>query len=368
MKAHIDIDTKTFVRFWLVVIGFAVAAYLIYSARTALFIIGLSAFLALILSRPVSRLMKILPGKSIVLSTAIAYVLVVALLGFVVFLVIPPIAQQSVKFAQNAPTFIDNAAKQSTWLTDFVRNNHLQPVVDQIITSAHNSLSRFTSGAAAYVIEGISSILTTITALILVLVLTFLMIIEGPTWIDRLWRVYHDKRKMEHHKNVMSLMYNVVSSYVTGQLTVSSIAGFVAGVAVFILSIYLNIPMSLAIPSAALIFVCSLVPLFGELVGNILVSLILLLNSVTAAIIFFIVFILYQQLEANYISPNIQAKRVALSPLAILVAVTIGIYMFGIVGAIVSIPVAGCIKVIVDDYLQRDRTAQSKEKPDELVA
>lgn len=81
MRTRIDIETQTFVRFWLVVIGFALAALAIYSARDALVILGVAFFLALALNKPVSTLAKYLPGKSRVGGTAIAFIIVVALLG-----------------------------------------------------------------------------------------------------------------------------------------------------------------------------------------------------------------------------------------------------------------------------------------------
>ena len=86
MKVRIEIDTKTFVRFWLVVIGFAFVILALYSARTALTIIGVAFFLALALNGPVSRLAKVLPDRSRTLSTAIAFTVVVAILAAVVFL------------------------------------------------------------------------------------------------------------------------------------------------------------------------------------------------------------------------------------------------------------------------------------------
>ena len=80
MKVRIEIDTQTFVRFWLVVIGFALAGLLLYNARVALIIIGTAFFLALALSKPVAKLAKLLPGKSRVGGTALAFTLIVVLL------------------------------------------------------------------------------------------------------------------------------------------------------------------------------------------------------------------------------------------------------------------------------------------------
>src|SRR5687768_7230255 len=100
MKVRIEIDTRTFVRFWLVVIGFAFVILAIYSARTALIMLGTALFLALALNQPVTFLARYLPGKSRVWPTAMAFILVVVVLGLFAFLVVPPIMQQTAKFVQ----------------------------------------------------------------------------------------------------------------------------------------------------------------------------------------------------------------------------------------------------------------------------
>jgi predicted PurR-regulated permease PerM len=355
MNVHIQINTKTFVRFWLVVIGFALVALAIYSARAALTIIGISLFLSLALSQPVNWLAKIFPSKSRVLCTAVAYLFVIVLLGLIVFLVIPPIVEQTIKFIQNVPNLIESASHQSVGVTRFIKYYHLQPEVDRVAASMKDSVAQFASGIGPIVISSIGSVLSFITSLILVLVLTFFMLVEGPTWVNRLWGMYKDQDKLAHHKSLAAKMYTVVTSYVTGQLTVSAIAGTVAGVTVFVLSMFTKTPTSLAVPTAAIVFIASLIPLFGAMLGALFVSLVLSLNAISAAFIFLALFIVYQQLEANFISPKIQSKRISLSPLAILISITIGIYMFGLAGGIVSIPIAGCIKVLIEDYLSRER-------------
>jgi predicted PurR-regulated permease PerM len=95
--------------------------------------------------------------------------------------------------------------------------------------------------------------------------------------------------------------------------------------------------------------------MFGATIAGAIISLLLIFNSVPAGIIFAIYFMVYQQIENNFISPTIQSKRIELTPLAVLVAVTIGLYVFGVAGGIISIPIAGCIIVLVEDYLERSR-------------
>ena len=66
--------------------------------------------------------------------------------------------------------------------------------------------------------------------------------------------------------------------------------------------------------------------------------------------IFLIFYIIYQQFENNMIAPKIQSNGMELPSLIILISITIGMYIFGLLGAIISIPVAGIIKVLYDEY------------------
>src|SRR4051794_29908098 len=108
MRTKIDIDTRTFVRFWLVIFAIALTALLLYKAQTGLIILGVSLFLALALNAPVSMISKKLPGKSRVGATALAYVAVVVIIGAIVTLVVPSIIQQTAKVAQTIPTVVDS--------------------------------------------------------------------------------------------------------------------------------------------------------------------------------------------------------------------------------------------------------------------
>jgi predicted PurR-regulated permease PerM len=365
MKVKIEIDTNTFVRFWLVVIGFALALLAIYSARTALIIIGVALFLALALNRPVSTLARHLPGKSRVGGTALAYVAVVVLLAAVLFLVVPPIVQQTAKFAQTVPSLVDGVNQRWGGLSDFIDHNNLRPQVDSAVNSIKSNTASWAASIGSNLLTSLGSLLATLTSTILVLVLSFLMLIEGPMWLSRIWNIYNDEDRMNYHRQLVGRMYDVVTGYVTGQLTVSAIGAAGAAVAVFILSfIFPEIPANLAMPTAVITFILSLIPMFGATIGGVIVALLLAFNNLTAAIIYIVFFFIYQQVENNFVSPTIQAKKIELSALAVLAAVTVGLYVFGVAGGIIAIPIAGCIKVLLEDYLARaKRNRIQSEKP-----
>lgn len=367
MKVKIEIDTKTFVRFWLVVIGLGLAGFALYSARTALLIIGSALFLALALETPVNALAKRLPKRSRLLSTTIAFVSVVAILvGFVV-LVVPPIVQQSMHLFEQIPSMISSDSQQAKYVSQIIDQYHLQDQVDRAVETAKSNAAGWISNISANVLSGISSLLSFVFATFLVLVLSFLMLLEGPRWLDALWGSYLDKQRMERHKELAGKMYAVLRGYVSGQLLVSLIGGMCAGITVFIMSFIWPLPASLAFPTVAIVFTLSLVPMFGATLAGIVIAIVLALNSIAAAIVFSIYFIIYQQVENNFISPQIQSRTIKLSALAVLIAVTIGTYVFGLLGGIISIPIAGSVKVLLEDWLQH-RKAKHVAKTNKPLA
>ncbi len=131
----------------------------------------------------------------------------------------------------------------------------------------------------------------------------------------------------------------------------------------FILSfIFPEVDANLAMPTAAITFILSLIPMFGATIGGVLIAILLALNSIPAAIIYAIFFVVYQQVENNLIAPHIQAKRIDLTALMILGAVTIGLYMFGVIGGIIAIPIAGTVRILIEEFLESRRHEDEKTK------
>lgn len=363
MKVRIDIDTRTFIRFGLVIIGFIVAALAIYSARTALIIIGASFFLALALNVPVGAISRRLPGRSRVGATAISYLAVVAILVGVTMFVIPPIVQQTAKFAQTVPEIVDQASSEWGGIDALIDQYHLRDQVDAALESIQENASTWAANAGRGVVSSIGSVFSFIMAALIMLVLTFLMLIEGPTWKKRILSLYADKEKRRRHERLANQMYRVVTGYVTGQILVSAIGAVCSALAVVILSfVFPEVPTNLAVTTIAIAFVFTLIPMFGATIAGVLISVLIAFNSLWAAVIFAIFFIVYQQIENNIISPPIQAKRIDLSALVVLASVTIGIYVLGLIGGIIAIPIAGCIRVLIQEYLQTQPSPSDKTR------
>ena len=369
MRTRIEIDTRTFVRFWLVVLGFLAVILALWIARGALITIGIALFLALALNPPVSMIARRLPGKSRVGATFISYLAVLVLLGGFLVAVVPPVIEQTTKFAQTVPGFIDDVSHNRGAFDNFINKYGLKDQVDTAVNNAKNQASDVAKNLGNVLINGANAVLGGVISIIFVLVLTFLMLIEGPKWMERIWGLYEDQHKLERHRTLVQRMYHVVVGFVNGQITVAAIAAAAALVVNFILSVIFHMSANLALPLAFIIFLCELMPLIGATIAAILVTLVLLFNNVTAAIVFLIYYLLYQQVENNFINPTIQARSVELSALSILVAILIGVSLFGLLGAIIAIPIAGCLRVLLMDYLAyaKKKRKESKNPAAKLV-
>lgn len=362
MKVKIEIDSSTFIRLFLIAAAFVGTIFLLWKLTPALMIILISVFLAMALNPPVATLANKLPGHSRILATTVSYIIVLSILGFFVYVAIPPIVQQTTNFINSLPGYIDQVSNQRGVVGDVINKYHLQDDVSQFVEGARQQAGNIVQGVGGSLVTGVTTFLSGFVTLITVLVLTFLALIEGPRWLERLWSVYTDDHKLQHHKYLISRMYTVVTRYVTGQVFVATLAGASGLLVLFALTSFFNVPLAAVLPLAFLIFLTDLVPMIGAIIGATIVIFVLIFNDLGAAIAFGIFFVIYQQIENNLIQPTVQARTIELSALTILVAALIGINLLGPVGGFLAIPAAGCLRVLILDYLERRKAGKPTRK------
>ena len=361
MAKTIETDLRTFVKFWLVPLGIGIAIFVICQALTGLIIIGISIFLALALKplvRWVNNLFKKMFGaekKHQTLSAALAYLIVVLVIGTIIAIVGPVVVNETSKFIHHFPETFENTFGGWEGINALGRNFGISDLHAEI-TNALNSLSNNLLGILGNnLLSSVSSIADIVMKVVLILVLTLLFLLEGPELLDNFWKNIaaseDNKKPVGVARNVLSKMANVISTYVSRQVIIAALDGCASALIVFILSLFMgNVESSIAIPMGLITMLFYLIPMFGQFIGGTLVTLILFFSNPVAAVIFAIIYIVYAQIENNVISPKIQGNALNLPAVAILSAVIIGMYMFGLLGAIVAIPIAGCIRVLVDEY------------------
>ena len=352
MSKLIEVDTKTFIRFWLVIVALILVGSFLWSARTGLLIVGLSIFLAIALkpfADKIQRFSRKKLGKGA--SAGFTVGLIVVAIGIFVATVGPMVVNESVKFFSNAPELIESSGVLEK-LDALGMRFGVTSLSSEILTSIKGFSAEIVNGISGSVISSVSSLASFLTSVVLTIVLTILCLTQGPAIANKFWRKVDGRngKTGEVVRRITLKVANVISKYVSGQATVALIDGVVVGIATFILSLIFGFSSGLAFPMAMIAAIFVLIPMFGPVIAAALVTLLLLFQSLPAGITFLVFYLIYQQIENNVISPKIQANSLRLPSLAILVAITIGMYTFGLLGAIISIPIAGIIKVLVEEY------------------
>ncbi len=358
----LSVDTGTFVRFWLVILGFIAAIGAIWLSRGTLMLIAISFFLALILNRPVSWIARHLPGKSRVFATLISYLMIVAVVVLVFFNVVPIFVSQISHFVGQIPDMLHNLQNNSGWLTEFLDKYNLTNQYNDWLKDMQKEIGAIAANIGGSFVGALSGLVNVIINVIFVSILTFLMLVEAPVWEEKFWRlIYSDAKKREYHQNIARKMYNVVGDYISGQITVAIISASLTAIAVVVLGLIFKFDITLFWPAWTVIFIMTFIPMFGALIGGTIAGLLILLYSWPAAIIYWVFFIIEQQIENNMISPHIQSKKLNMSALVVLIAILLGLQVGGLLGALVAIPVAGCVMVLAREYI-RNRHVRLSEK------
>lgn len=370
MKVKIEIDTKTLIRFWLVIFGFIILAGAIWIAKDVLIMIIIAAFLALALNSPVAKIAKILPGssKNRVGATAVAYLIIVLIFGALFSVLTPIITDQVKHFSKDLPQIVQNYTGEQSGIRRFITENHLEGMISQAVDSVTRSINSSVSKLGDVFFGSIASIVGWIISLFMVLAMTFLMLVEGPDLIDKIFKVFYtDKILEKNHRRILSRMYGTVSGYVSSIVTICSISATCGSIATAILALIFDFPISLIAPIAVLLFIFGMIPMVGTTIAGVLSALIIGLNSPTAGLIFLAYFLIYQQIENNVISPMVQARNNQLSALIIFIALTVGVYAFGLLGALLAIPLAACAKILIQEQLKSRKRRSREENSERLV-
>jgi predicted PurR-regulated permease PerM len=343
-EIYINIHSTTVVRILALVVASMLAVAFFRNIVHPLVLIFVAFFLALALNPAVSMIAGRLRSKSRVRATGMAYVLVLLFLTAFISFVIPPLVRQTVVFIQDVPSTIQDFKRDDSPANRFIQKYNLNSQVDHFTQDFSNKFGDI--GTPVLTTAGVIG--STVANTIAVLVLTFMMLVEGPAWLARLWAIQNPKKR-EHRKFLAGRMYRVVTNYVNGQVFIAALGGFFASIAIFILSQIFHAPVN-AIALGGIISLFALLPLIGTILGSVIVVAACLLVSFPLAAAVAIYFIIYQQIENVTIQPYIQSRGNNLTPLIVFISALLGVGLGGVLGAFVAIPAAGCIKILVEDY------------------
>ncbi len=351
---NVNVDTKTFVRFWVVIGVLIILANLVIIARSALLIIGAALFLAVALMPLVKKIdKKFHKNKSKMgLSAGLVVGGIAAILLVVIAVVGPVVVRETTNFVSTAPEQIQKTISSWDGINTLGNALGIDDARSQIVNLLKEMSQSFLNSFPTTLLSSVAAVGAFFTAAILVVVLTILFITQGPDLLNKFLEKIDNKngKASSLTRRLLSRFAAVISRYVTGQVSVAILDGIVAGVAVFVISLIFGLSTGLALPMAMIAMIFYLIPMFGPIITAVVVSLMLFFSSPWAGLSFLIFYVIYEQIENNVIAPRIQGNSMNLPPLVILISIVLGMYMFGLVGAIISIPIAGIIKVLIDEY------------------
>jgi predicted PurR-regulated permease PerM len=323
----------------LVAVAVLAGLYVLYQLRSVLVLLFMAGFLAIALAPGVTFFERRLRIRRRPLAILSVYVCLL-LGGFAIALaVVPPIVDEVDKFVQDVPGYVDDI-RQSETLREY---DEKYGIVEELQNQADKLPSRLDDavGALQSVTVGVFSALF---QLVTVLVMTFFLLNDGPRALGWAMRQL-GPRRAQRARAIAGDVSRAVGGYVAGAATIS----LIAGTTTFIMLTILDMPFK--VPLAVLMSFFVLIPLVGSAIAGAIIAIVAGLHDFpTALIVWTIFFVLYQQLENNAIQPFIYRRTVALHPLLVIVAVLVGGSQLGILGALVAIPVAATIQILVRDW------------------
>lgn len=346
-KTEITVSNRTIIRIIVIVVATFLGFRFLTRISHPLTLVFSAFFLAMALNPAVSWISRHLKIKSRAGATGIAYISVLALLvGFMVA-VVPPLFRQTSDFISTLPSKVEDLQDSNSGFGRIVSRYGLEEQVDNI---ADNMRQR-AKDLPEPVLSTASKVGSALVSLVAVLVMTFMMLIEGPAWFDKIVAL-QNKKAREHRKQIALRMYRVITNYVNGQLLIAIIAAFFALIAMLIGSAIFKQSSINAVGLAGIIALTGLIPMIGNTIGAVIVVLVCALSSFPLAIAMGIFFLVYQQIENVTIQPLIQSRKNELTPLLVFIAALCGIGIGGLLGAFVAIPLAACLRILVKDYLE----------------
>jgi predicted PurR-regulated permease PerM len=195
-----------------------------------------------------------------------------------------------------------------------------------------------------------------IAALATVLTLTFFLLLGSERYVNASVGLFPE-RHQPLVRRILGQSAGAISGYITGNLSISVICGITTFVVLLILG------MPYAAPLALLVAVLDLIPLVGATLGGALLVVVGLFVEPWKAVVLLVYIVVYQQAEGSLLQPIVYSRAVHLNGLVILIALLVGGQLLGIPGALLAIPVAEIIRIVVTELLAYRRTAQDEKEP-----
>ena len=284
------------------------------------------------------------------LATLAVFLLVVLVFGALLAAFAVPLATQGTQLASQLPGIVNDARAGRGPVGDLLqRTNALQLVQDN-----EERIRTFATSLGTPALNLLRGLGTGVVAAVTIFVLAYLAVLEGPKVVDGTLALFPDRRA-ERIRRVTHDCAKTVTGYISGNLLISAICGVLTYAVLKISGV------GFAGLIALFVAIADLIPLVGATLGAVVACVAAFLHSIPAGIAAVIFFVIYQQVENHLLQPIIFARTVKLNPLAVLIAILLATELAGILGALLAIPAAGIIQVVLRDVWDHRRGALKPE-------
>lgn len=316
------------------VAGALLLLYSLYILRSVLVLVFVAAFLAVGIDPAVSKL----EARGLKRGAAVALIIA----GIVVFIVgffaavVPPLVTQVTSFATDLPEYVQDIAESNPRIRDYVRDNDVAEKLREATEDAPAKIAGSIGGVLGVAGSVLSSIFRVVTIIVLTIYFSSSLarIREGGLMLV-------PRSKRARVKELLDPILEKIGGYIAGNIIISLIAGSLA----FIFLTIAGVPFPVAL--ALWVAIADLLPLVGATLGAIPAVIVAFFVSAPVGLAALVYFVLYQQVENYLIAPRVMTKAVDLSPAAVLLAALSGAALLGFVGALMAIPAAAAVKLIV---------------------
>jgi predicted PurR-regulated permease PerM len=349
------------------IIVVVVLAAAVVFALVQLKLVVIPLLIAIILAAAVSPVLRWLKrhGFSAMMATWVTLVAGILVFGGLVTLIVFAVRGQWDELGQRASDGIDDLHGFVTDLPFDIDQAQIDSARDAVV--GFFTSSQFGSGALA----GVSAAGEVITGALLAIVILFFFMKDGPRIWAFLLKPFSGYRH-ERGERIGATAVRVLGGYVRGTAIIALVDSVAVGVGIAIVGV------PLALPLAIIVFVGAFIPLIGATLAGVLAALVALVaNGPVAALVVVGIIIAVNQLEGNFLQPVVMAQSLKLHPLVILVALTAGTILGGIIGAVLSVPIAAVGWAIVkvwngpaveaEPHNKKKRTRKA-DPPAEVVA
>lgn len=330
-----DVPWRTILASVIVVLATVAVVYVVLATVRIITWVVVAGFFAVVLSPAVRRVQRRLGGRRGLATTLVVLLTLAVALGSIALFVMP-IRTQLVAIATDLPGTVQDAANGRGAVGTLVDRLGLVGYVHDHERELQNAADRMTGSPFELAQRAAGWIITVVT----VILLTILMLSQSAA-LGRGAIEVVPFRYRESVRRAASDAADAVSGYMIGNLLISLIAGVTA----FVFLLIVGVPNALVL--SLLVAFTDLLPLVGATIGAAVCTIAAASYEPRAGLIALAFFVVYQQVENNAIYPAVMSRRVKVNPLVVLVSVLAGVELFGIVGAMLAVPVSGAVQVAV---------------------